>query len=168
MSALYLSDIERGCGAAGFPPRRLGAYPVFASLRPASLGAFTAKKALDYHCCPTVPCPLTSTEKRLRALRPAVSLCRCGPRPSSLRFATPGKPGYLHSEKCPEKRPFFAVQRRSLIASAQANCRPPLAKCKTQRSLASLAHPVQSNQDSRLTPRGNTRNTGTWPDQVFS
>ncbi len=127
MSALYLSGLERGCGAAGFPPRRLGAHPVFASLRPASLGPFTAKKALENHCCPTVSCPLTSTEKRLRAVRPAVSLCRCGPRPSSLRFATPGKPGSLHSEKCPEKRSFFAVQRRSLIAAAQANCRPPLA-----------------------------------------
>ncbi len=100
------------------------------------------KKPWKTTAVPQFHAPYTSTEKRLRAVRPAVSLCRCGPRPSSLRFATPGKPGSLHSEKCPEKRSFFAVQRRSLIAAAQANCQPPLAVCKRQGSLASRLRPV--------------------------
>ena len=56
-------------------------------------------------------------------------------------------PGYLHSEKCPEKRSFFAVQRRSLIAAAQANCQPPLAVCKRQGSLASRLRPVSTHLD---------------------
>jgi hypothetical protein len=84
----------------------------------------------------------TSAAKRLRTVRPAVRLGRCGPRPSSLRFATPGEPGSLHSEKCPEKRSFFAVQRRSLIAAAQANCRAPLAVCNPQGSQALMFRTV--------------------------
>jgi len=35
-------------------------------------------------------------------------------------------PEYLYCEKCREKRSFFAVLRKSLTASTQAYCRPPL------------------------------------------
>jgi len=46
-TTIQFIDLERGCGEAGFPPRRLGAHPVFASLLPAGLGSFTPKKALE-------------------------------------------------------------------------------------------------------------------------
>jgi len=45
-------------------------------------------------------------------------------------------PGYPLSEKCPEKRSFFADRRRSFIAAAQAPCRPLLVFCRNRLSLA--------------------------------